>query len=359
MAATDKDQALRKIQEKIKSVSDYLAQLTNQQSDMTAELKHLEQQQGKLAHTVQQLNNEAQQIKQHIDEIHQEIQLQNGLLLMQQSELAGLVKSAYALGRQEQLKLFFNQQDMSRSSRMMKYYHYFNQAKLNKLSQASTSLQRLNKLDQEQQLEKQKLASIIAQYKQQQQQLTQNKTKRKEILARLKQEHQQNTSQLTNLKHEALQLKQLINKLQKTPQQPTKKTTESKPFRQLQGKLPWPAPGKIAQSFASPRASGKWNGILIQASEGTKIQAIARGQVVFSNWFKGYGLLIIIKHDKNYMSLYAFNQSLYKKVGDWVNTGDTVATMGNSGGREEPGLYFEIRKKNQPLDPVKWCKKRR
>ena len=359
MAGTNKDKELRQVQDKIKSVASNLSQLKNQQNRASSELKRVEQQHGKIARAIHTLSNQVQQKQLRINEIQQEIQLQNGWLLMQQEQLAGLVKSAYALGRQEQLKLLFTQQDTSRTSRIMAYYQYFNRARLDKLSRIDTSLQLLSTLAQEKQLEKQQLAALIVDNKQQQNKLAQSKKERKKILAKIKKDYQKNATQLNRLKKNEKQLKRLIATLQQAMQNFPVTENLGQPFHRLKGKLPWPVKGKVVQSFASPRSGGKWNGVLIQARTGTKIKAVAHGQVIFSDWFKGYGLLVIVKHDKQYMSLYAFNQSLYQEVGDWVDAGDILATVGNSGGRNKPGLYFEIRKKDKPINPKKWCKKRR
>ena len=358
MAAASKDQELKQLQNKIKALANNLSNLSQQKNQASTELKRVEQQYGEISRTVQDLNAQVALKHQRINEIQQEIQLQNGWLLTQQSRLAEQVKTAYALGPQEQLKLLLNQQDISRSSRIMTYYRYFNQARIDKLQHINASLQLLTSLEQEKQQEKQELARLIAANKLLQEQLSSSKVERKQILAQIKKDYQQSRKQLSRLKKNERQLKQLISRLEEVTQSQVASKVSSKSFAKSRGRLPWPVSGKIARSFGSSRADGKWNGVLIRAKEGSKIKAIAHGKIVFSDWFKGYGLLVIIKHDKNFMSLYAFNQSLYSEVGDWVNAGDTIATLGNSGGRNKAGLYFEIRKKNKPLNPKKWCKKR-
>ena len=359
MAATNNDKELRKIQHEIKVLADKLSRLNKQQGHASSELKRVEQQYGEISRTIQELNTQTSLKQTRITEIQQEIQLQNGWLLTHKSQLAEQVKTAYALGRQEQLKLLFNQQDVHRSSRIMTYYQYFNKARLEKLQRINTSLQLLTTLEQEKQQEKQELAKLTADNKLLQEQLASGKLERQQLLAKIKQDYKHNRTQLSRLKKNEKKLKYLISSLEQITQTQTATKKTAQPFTKLKGKLPWPVKGRIVRSFASQRADGKWNGVLIRAREGQKIKAIAHGQVVFSDWFKGYGLLVIIKHDKTFMSLYAFNQSLYREVGDWVNAGDTLATLGNSGGRDKAGLYFEIRKKNKPLNPAKWCKKRR
>jgi septal ring factor EnvC (AmiA/AmiB activator) len=359
MATASKDQELHQVQDKIKALAGNLSSLNKQKKLASSELKRVEQQYGEISRTVQELNTQASLKRQRINEIQQEIQLQNGWLLTQKSQLAEQVKTAYALGQQEQLKLLLNQQDINRSSRIMTYYQYFNRARLDKLQRINASLQLLTTLEQEKQLETQELASLIAENKLLQEQLALNKTERKQILVQIKKDYRQSRKQLSRLKKNEKQLKLLLARLEEVTgvEVATKVTSQS--FTRLRGRLPWPVQGKVVRSFGSQRSDGKWNGVLIRAREGSKIKAIAHGQIVFSDWFKGYGLLVIIKHDKNFMSLYAFNQSLYGEVGDWVNAGSTIATLGNSGGRDKAGLYFEIRKKNKPLNPKKWCKKRR
>ena len=358
VAATNKDKELSQVQGKIQSVANNLSQLKKQQNQATAELKRIEQQHGKIARVIQALSSQMQQKQQRINDIQQEMQLQNGWVLMQQARLAEQVKSAYALGRQEQLKLLFNQQDISRSSRIMTYYQYFNQARLDKLSRINASLQLLNTLGQENQLEKQKLAILMTNNKQQQKKLVRTKTERREILAKINKNYRQNSTQLSGLKKNEKKLKRLISSLQKASSAVPVNKNSAQPFDRLRGKLAWPVKGKIVHTFGSARSGGVWDGVLIKAKEGTAITAIARGKVIFSEWLKGYGLLVILQHEKKYMSLYAFNQSLYKKVGNWVEAGDILATVGSSGGRDKPGLYFEIRKKGKPLNPKKWCKRR-
>jgi septal ring factor EnvC (AmiA/AmiB activator) len=131
----------------------------------------------------------------------------------------------------------------------------------------------------------------------------------------------------------------------------------TKPFAKMKGQLPWPIKGAIIRQFGSPRFETRWDGVLISATEGTDIRAVTAGHVVFADWLRGYGLMIILDHGGGYMTLYAFNQSLYKKVGESVAAGTVIAAVGSSGGREDSGLYFGIRSKGKPVNPVIWCKK--
>ena len=126
-------------------------------------------------------------------------------------------------------------------------------------------------------------------------------------------------------------------------------------FAQLKGRLRLPARGVVSNRFGSPRQEGSsWKGLFIQASLGVEVKAIAGGRVVFADWMRGFGNLMIVDHGDNYLTIYGNNEALLKQVGERVRGGDSIASVGNSGGNAESGLYFELRHQGQPLDPIKW-----
>jgi septal ring factor EnvC (AmiA/AmiB activator) len=143
----------------------------------------------------------------------------------------------------------------------------------------------------------------------------------------------------------------------KTVESPKKEIQAGIAFAELEGKLPWPVQGAIVERFGSRRFETTWDGTVIAASEGAAIHAVAPGRVVYADWLRGYGLMIIVDHGKGFMSLYAFNQSLHKSLGEYVRAGETLASVGRSGGRSRAALYFGIRKKGKAVNPEKWCRK--
>ena len=151
--------------------------------------------------------------------------------------------------------------------------------------------------------------------------------------------------QLQGLNDDRQQLEQLLRSLSELLTD-IAAPLEQRPFPKLQGKLPWPAKGKVAVRFNTPRGLGalKWRGILIAAPMGNNVRAVHYGQVVFARWLPGFGLLLIVDHNDGYMSLYGYNEALHKEAGDWVVPGEIIATVGDSGGQSKSGLYFEIRK---------------
>ena len=132
------------------------------------------------------------------------------------------------------------------------------------------------------------------------------------------------------------------------------------PFSRLKGKLAWPVQGRVAGDFGQPRGAGpvKWNGVLLEAPAGTPVRAVYHGRVAFADWLQGLGLLVIVDHGGGYMSLYGHNEALLKESGDWVEPGESIAQVGDTGGQARPGLYFEIRLNGEPVNPNPWIAKR-
>jgi murein DD-endopeptidase MepM/ murein hydrolase activator NlpD len=131
--------------------------------------------------------------------------------------------------------------------------------------------------------------------------------------------------------------------------------SSEQPFSELKGTLTWPVAGQLKHDFGQPRAGGlKWNGVVLSAPMGKEVRAIYHGRVVFADWLSGLGLLVIVDHGEGFMTLYGYNETTLKMAGDWVAPGDVIATVGDSGGQSEAGLYFEIRRDTRPLNPRGW-----
>ena len=130
-------------------------------------------------------------------------------------------------------------------------------------------------------------------------------------------------------------------------------------FSAARGKLPWPVNGRLLARFGDARGSdarAKWDGVMISANPGTQVRAVHGGRVVFADWLRGAGLLVILDHGNGYLSLYGHNQSLLKNAGDIVKAGEAISTVGDSGGQDAAGLYFAIRQQGRPADPSQWCR---
>ena len=182
--------------------------------------------------------------------------------------------------------------------------------------------------------------------------------RRGRALVSLETESKNRARELARLKDQQGGLEKLVRELRRALERIDKFPTDSKDaFAKLRGKLAWPVAGKLLASFGQTRAGGvKWDGVLVSGSQGAAVRAVYHGRVVYADWLSGLGLLTIIDHGDGYLSLYGHNERLYKEVGERVTAGDTIATVGDSGGRSTPALYFEIRKAGRPVDPRPWFK---
>jgi len=177
---------------------------------------------------------------------------------------------------------------------------------------------------------------------------------RQTLLASLKAKIADESSQIDRLAAEERDLARLIAEL--TSILSDYPITSEEQFSTLKGKLTWPIAGNLIHDFGQPRAGGKvkWNGVVLGAPRGREVRAIYHGRVVFADWLAGMGLLVIVDHGESYLTLYGYNETTLKTAGDWVAPGDVIATVGDSGGQQQTGLYFEVRKGTQPQNPRQW-----
>lgn len=379
------------VQTETESDQQKLQQLSLQQDSLNGLLAEIEKRYGETAALLKKLHSDIESKYQGLNKIRSEMSELHDEISKQNKELAGQIRSAYVMGQKEKLKLILNQQDPDLSSRMMNYYNYLNKARIAKLAEINESVKRLEQLEKDEQQETVFLEKKRAQKKSEQVILDDVRKQRHELLAQINDNSFSDPEQLSHLLESENKLKHVIAGLQnseddfviessqdqdfsKLPDDSAQEgaskdsTAQALEFKEdfsqlkvafatLKGKLPWPVKGRLVQKFGSPRFDSVWDGVLIDAKEGTDIHAVTWGKVVYAEWLRGYGLLIIIDHGQGYMSLYAFNQSLYKQVGETVNAGDIIASVGQSDGRSQSGLYFGIRKKGLPIDPLEWCRK--
>jgi len=361
---------LNKVESVINGVQQDMQRLSQQKDNLQNLLADIEKHYGEIAALLKTLQIQIEQKRQNLDQIRQDMQTYQSEIDKLSKELAVQIRAAYTMGQKEKLKLLLNQQDPALSSRMMAYFNYFNKERLKKLIALETAVQRLDQLDKQRQTETKLLEQDLLRKKSEQSALDEARKQRNELLVQIGNDFSSNEQQLSQLRISQDRLKSLMASLPITEEElavdaeqakkfftSTENSSELKTdFSTLKGKLPWPVKGRLVHKFGSPRSEDTWDGVLIDASEGMEIKAVTGGKVVYAEWLRGYGLLTIIDHGQGYMTLYAFNQSLYKRMGDQVEAGDVIASVGQSGGRSQPGLYFGIRKKGVPIDPLEWCR---
>lgn len=274
----------------------------------------------------------------------------------QRRQLAQQLRAALRFSQNSPIKILLNQDDPQQAQRMLRYFSYYNHARIARINEILAELKRLDNIatviaETEQRLRQDEQTQV-----RQQQQLKTQQQKQQNLLAQLKQSMATEQQQLANKEANRKQLEQLLNEVQ-TLLDRSPRRTDARPIAQLKGKLPVPTTGKLVHGYGSRQQVSHQNGWLIRASEGSKVHAVHHGRVVFADWLRGYGLVMLLDHGQGYLSLYAHNQTLLRNVGTWVNQGDTIATVGSSGGVENSALYFEIRYKGKPQDPANWLKR--
>lgn len=271
----------------------------------------------------------------------------------QERLLAQQLRAAYTTGQHDYLKLLLNQDQSEKIQRTISYYQYLNQARTKEIDNFQITIAQLLEVSTEHQTQVEYLQLLKNDQLQQRTQFKNRKSQRSKTLKKLSRQLLSSKQQLNKLKAEENNLNQALNKLAAIIQAEIDLTGLSK----LKNKLSWPVKGRMLHRFGT-RKQGylKWKGVLITAPISRQVQTIHNGTVLFSDWLKGYGLLTVIDHGNGYMSLYAHNQTLLKSVGDRVETGEPIALIGQSGGLEQSGLYFEIRHQGKALNPKLWCR---
>jgi len=355
--AAQTERELGKLRTQISALQKDLEAGQAKKSRAERRLLDIERQINEGARTLRQIDTDLQTNRAQLQELRSRQQGQVRQLASQRAGLAAEARAAYVMGRQQQVKLLLNQEQPAAIGRALVYFGYLSRARLQQIEAVHTTLQQLRDLEQAIGDKNRELSELRLSQEQQTRQLQDQKRSREELLVALASELESQGSELKRLKNNEQQLEKLIASLQQVLDDIPAEAGKRGAFSTLKGKLRWPTHGELVHRFGTQRGSSglKWQGVLIAAPEGGKVRAISAGRVVFADWMRGFGLLLIIEHGEGYMSLYGHNQALYKEVGEWVDTGDVVATLGASGGQQEPGLYFELRHKGRPVDPVKWC----
>jgi septal ring factor EnvC (AmiA/AmiB activator) len=350
---------LEKVKKRIQSLQTQLRSTKGKWEQHSQALQKTEKQIGDFARRIRVTKQSLDRQKRRLAELESKRADARLHLDQQRASLEGQIRAGYAMGRQEKLKILLNQQDPAVVSRVMVYYDYFNSARVQQMERIRESLQELQSVEREIAQEEQRLTQLLAKNKNQKQQLESARIGRRKIIASLNKHLKDKGEELDSLKSDEKQLQSLLAEIQRALADIPLDTTAHVPFNSRKGKLPWPSRGRLVASFGSRREVGKlkWDGVLIAAPEGQEVRAIHHGRVAFADWLRGFGLLLIIDHGDGYMSLYGHNQSLFKETGEWVEPGEVVAQVGNSGGRTTSGIYFGIRHNGRPKNPIQWCQR--
>ena len=358
----EKSAQLDSVRGKIEDVKTSMEKARLETRILQAELKKNETSAGNIALNIREIEKQLRLRNKRLDELKSKKSSREKVLTEQKSALAQQIRSAYMVGKNDYLKLLLNQEDPARVGRVLAYYDYHNQTRARQIHSVNTEIEALTQLENNINRENDALLKL------KQTQLTKNKeieksrNERNVILSTLLSQLVKQGLELQTLQQQEQEtnrlLEKLIEKQARENQGSVAVFEDIPPFNSLKGKLDWPVKGKLVTRFGSYKRGEKlkWHGVIIDAKIGVEVQAVSGGQVVFADWFRNLGLLIIIDHGDSYMSLYGYNQSLLKNTGDWVLPGEVIALAGDSGGQLRSGVYFEIRNNGSPVNPAKWCR---
>jgi len=277
----------------------------------------------------------------------------NALKQTQQDTLSNQLASAYLAGNHDYSKMLLNQQSPATIERLLAYYQYLNNARMKSINELQATMSELDEIQGKQVKQKNKLNKLVLNQQQHSKQLNLEQSQRQNTLIQLQRTVNSRGAKLEQLQIEEASLKRVVEQaILASNNSPSMEGLKSK------NNLKWPTKGRIRSGYGSKRSGQvKWKGVTLSAPEGQQISSIAAGKIIYADWLRGFGMVLVVDHGKGYMSLYGHAQTLLKNAGDTVNKGETIALVGRSGGQTEAGLYFEVRHKGQAVDPAKYCKR--
>jgi len=349
---------LRALRERIQTLQDTQQKDLRQRDSLATELREHELAIARLDQAQAALERQARDAGQELEQLRTRQQRMAAEQATQLSWLARTVRATYMNGREPTLKLLLSQEQPDQVARLMRYHEYFQRARAERLDQLEKDLAELLAVSLQVSAARDRFNSRRDAVAAQQTRLESARREREQALTRLNARLDEQGQRITSLQADAERLDKLLQEMNRAladiPANPG-----GAPFGELAGKLPWPVQGRARVNFGARRDGGlRWNGVLLDAAAGTPVRAVHAGRVVFADWLRGYGLMLIVDHGNGFLSLYGHNQSLLRAVGDWVTQGDVLARAGNSGGAGESGLYFEIRQQGRPVNPDRWCNRR-
>lgn len=383
--ADGKKAELKDIQNRIQGLRQDLAKSEASKANVTDQLRDVELSISSTNRKLRELSENRSAVQAEIGQLEQQSATLGQQIESQQKQLAGLLYRHFIHGDTDALQLLLSGEDPNRIAQDQYFLTQLSKAKAQLLGRLKDSLAEKQRLADARKDKAAELASIEKQAQESRAALVSKQKERQAMLAGIADKIKSQRKEIDVLKGNEQRLSKLIDTLaraaraQPKPQpaeRPTKgqnkKEAPSAPalrndttpdagtsgaFAALRGKLRLPVRGDVSARFGSPRADGgtTWKGLFIRAAEGTEVKAVAPGHVVFSDWLRGFGNLLIIDHGDGYLSIYGNNQSLFRQAGQSVKAGEAVAAVGSSGGQGESGLYFELRHQGQAFDPLKWA----
>jgi len=349
---SEREQAQAQLEALQHSISERQQQIQRRQQRLSRserELRELEQQVQQASRQLQQTERRLGSIREQISELETEQDELAKQLQTQAELLADQIETAYRTGDQSFLKMLLNQESPARVERLIAYFRYLNDARLEQLDKLHALEDQLAEVRRELDSQQDELAATQSRQERDRNQLASKQREQEQLVARLAREQESDEAQLQAMRQQEEELNELLEALASVLQD---QDIQLDGLAGLRGQLSWPVQGSFRHRYGAQRSGNiRWRGVVMNIAEESEVSAIADGRVIFSDWLKGFGLVIVLDHGEGYMSLYGYNQALLREPGEAVRRGDTLALSGRSGGQREPGLYFEIRHRGDPVNP--------
>lgn len=354
----------REAQQKLDAVRDQIRQLTAQQraatdrrSETVSTLRDKELALAAVAKDVHALDATLATQQARLDDLKAQRAKLEAALAGQRAALAALLRSAYALGRSEELKLLLRQDDVAAIARVLAYNRYFQRDQIVRIDRLRADLKQLADLQAAIAGATRDVETTRAARSAEGVRLETERAERERLVAQIDATLLDQGSRIAELGKNETALNELLERLRDVFADIPQQLGANRSFASLRGALRWPLRGKVVTGFGARDESGRTSsGLLIAAKSGSAVHAVSHGRVAFADWLRGYGLMIIVDHGDGYLSLYGCNETLLAEVGDWVDADATIATSGASGGQKVAGLYFELRAKGKAVDPRGWLR---
>lgn len=386
--------ALSDVHERLESLKKELSNSQEAHKDAADALKESEKAISEANKKLYEINERQQKNKITLSKLQADSEAANLALAQHQKMLSSQLYQQYLHGQESYLQTLLQSEKPSQIARDTQYYTYIAKARTEAIRQMQGNLANIVRLNEETAAALREVAELKQKQIEERTILQRQKTVKSKIVKTLSQQIATQRVEIKKLSRDEKRLAQLVNRLAKatlTKPKPLKKnmvdknSADAEPspaeetgkpgneiiasnhslpsdnfantnFAALKGKLRLPVRGDVTNRFGANRADSgiSWKGLFIKANEGAEVKSVASGRVVFADWLRGFGNLIIVDHGNGYMSLYGNNQAILKQAGDNVRSGDAIAFVGNSGGNESSGLYYELRRQSKPFDPLSW-----
>jgi len=379
-AAEVEQQRLGELRARIEKLQRELSKSEESRSEAADALKASEKAISEVNRNLVALGREEGKIGQSLNEVQKRIQATRADVGRQQGLLDRMLRHQYMHGNADALRLVLDGQDVAEVERQLRYFSYVSRMRATLITQKKQTLTNLAELESTARLKKAQLTANADEQRKARAALQSERGARQKVVARIAADIAKSRREIGRLKRDEDRLAKLVDQLAKalaqqqrsegrTPgrvRKPGEAIDEvadasfvGRAFQTLRGKLKLPVRGELAGRFGASREEGgvTWKGLFIKSGAGQPVKAVADGRVIFADWLRGFGNLLILDHGGGYMSLYGNNESLLKQVGDMVPSGETIASVGSTGGAVESGVYFELRHEGKPFDPMKWVGK--